>query len=134
MKSASSAAVAEPKEKVVAPVHAMDAQIDDLTDYIMKNCLWQFHSRSWDRLRQNEEILKKTKQILCGEPVDLSTNHDRCYWVDAVCMAEDFRADYAWMADLDKEQIASLMDGLYQRINYLTVGGSLNEELTDKNY
>nr|ABS28935.1 nitrogenase 3 delta subunit [nitrogen-fixing bacterium PRM1] len=133
MKSASASA-AVVKQKVEAPVHPMDAQIDELTDFIMKNCLWQSHSRSWDRERQNAEILKKTKELLCSEPVDLSTPHDRVYWVDAVCMAEDFRAHYPWINGLSKDEIASVMQGLKDRIDYLTITGSLNEELTDKHY
>nr|O68943.1 RecName: Full=Nitrogenase iron-iron protein delta chain; AltName: Full=Dinitrogenase 3 subunit delta; AltName: Full=Nitrogenase component I [Azorhizophilus paspali]AAC14329.1 dinitrogenase 3 delta subunit [Azorhizophilus paspali] len=131
--SAASASAAV-KQKVEAPVHPMDARIDELTDYIMKNCLWQFHSRSWDRERQNAEILKKTKELLCGEPVDLSTSHDRCYWVDAVCLADDYREHYPWINSMSKEELASLMQGLKDRMDYLTITGSLNEELSDKHY
>ena len=32
-------------------------RVDALMGYIMKHCLWQFHSRTWDRERQNREIL-----------------------------------------------------------------------------
>ena len=35
--------------------------------YITKHCLWQYNSRAWDRLVQNERILTKTKQLLRGE-------------------------------------------------------------------
>ncbi len=111
-----------------------EPEVEQLIDYIMKHCLWQFHSRSWDRERQNEEILKKTKQLLCGEPVDLSTPSDRCYWVDAVSMVDDFRVRYPWINDMSKDDLILLMEGLKKRLDYLTISGSLNEELTDKHY
>lgn len=112
----------------------MKDRIEQLVDYIMKKCLWQFHSRAWDRTRQNEGILTRTRQLLCDEPVDISTPDARCYWVDAVCLADAFRARYAWLADMSKDDIAVLMQGLHARIEYLTVTGSLNLELTDQKY
>ena len=37
----------------------MKDRIEQLVDYIMKWCLWQFHSRAWDREKQNEGISYK---------------------------------------------------------------------------
>lgn len=108
----------------------MKDKIEQLVDYIMKNCLWQFHSRAWDRERQNEEILKKTKQILCEEPLELETPYDKCYWADAVCLADGFKSKYSWINSMDKEEIKVLMQGLKERMDFLTIKGSLNEELT----
>ena len=50
----------------------MKDQVDQLVDYIMKWCLWQFNSRAWDRKDQNEGILTKTMQILCDEPLNMT--------------------------------------------------------------
>jgi Fe-only nitrogenase delta subunit len=100
----------------------------------MKNCLWQFHSRVWDRRRQNEGILSKATQILCGEEPSLETPEDRCYWVDAVCLTEAYKSLCPWIADLGTEEIRNLMQGLHERLDYLTITGSLNLELTDEHY
>jgi nitrogenase delta subunit len=108
----------------------MKDRIEQMVDYIMKKCLWQFHSRAWDRERQNQEILTKTMQILCEEPVELETPDDRCYWVDAVCLADGFKSRCSWLAAMDGEEIKILMQGLKDRIDFLTITGSLNEELT----
>jgi nitrogenase delta subunit len=112
----------------------MKDRVEQLVDYIMKKCLWQFHSRSWDRERQNEGILKKTMQILCEEPVEKETPEDKCHWVDAVCLAEGFKNKYSWLDLMNKEEIKLLMQGLKERMDYLTITGSLNEELTDPLY
>lgn len=109
-------------------------QIEQLTDYIMKNCLWQFHSRTWDRKTQNEGVLTKTTQLLCNERVDLETPADKCYWVDAVCLADAFKERFSWLSGLDKNEIKSVMKGLHEHLDYLTITGSLNLELTDQHY
>lgn len=112
----------------------MSDKIEQLVDYIMKHCLWQFHSRSWDREKQNEGILTKTMQILCEESVETATPADKCYWVDAVCLADAFKTRYPWVAAMEKAEIKLLMQGLKERIDYLTITGSLNAELTDPHY
>ncbi|MDF2926245.1 MAG: Fe-only nitrogenase, delta subunit [Paenibacillaceae bacterium] len=112
----------------------MKSRIAQLEDHIMKKCLWQFHSRAWDREKQNEGILTKTMQLLCGEPVEKETPADRCYWVDAVVLADAYKERFAWLSTLDKGEIKELMQGLKDRIDFLTITGSLNEELTVKQY
>lgn len=112
----------------------MKDKVEQLVDYIMKHCLWQFHSRAWDRERQNEGILTKTTQLLCEEPVETGTPADKCHWVDAVCLAEAFKSGYPWLAAMDKAEIKVLMQALKDRLDFLTITGSLNEELKDPRY
>jgi nitrogenase delta subunit len=109
-------------------------RIAQLEDYIMKNCLWQFHSRLWDRERQNREILLRTTQILCNQAAAHETLEDRCYWVDAVCLADAFKSRFPWIGELSVDEIASLMQGLKDRIDLITYKDSLNKELTDQHY
>jgi len=109
-------------------------KIAQLENYIMKKCLWQFNSRAWDRKDQNDNIFKKTEQLLCNERVELETPADRCYWVDAVCMVDAFKLNYPWITSLNKDEIKLLIHGLKERIDFLTITGSLNKELTDVNY
>ena len=107
---------------------------DLLVDYIMKKCLWQFHSRSWDRLRQNQNILGMTAQLLLDEPVDNTTPENKCYWVDAAVLAEAYRRRFPWLQDMSPDEIRSLMQSVHERLDFLTVNGSLNEELKDPHY
>lgn len=109
-------------------------RIEQLVDYIMKKCLWQFHSRAWDREKQNEGIITKTMQLLCGEPVETGTPTDRCHWVDAMCLADAFKERHKWLEGMEKEEIRQLMQGLKDRMDFLTIKGSLNEELNDPLY
>jgi len=111
-----------------------EEKVELMVDYIMKHCLWQFHSRNWDREKQNAGVLGKTRELLCEEAVTLETPADRCYWVDAMVLVEAWRARFAWLQNMTTEAIATLMDALHQRLNYLTITGSLNAELSDKRY
>ncbi|WP_028318405.1 Fe-only nitrogenase subunit delta [Desulfobulbus elongatus] len=112
----------------------MKERVEQMVDVIMKNCLWQFHSRAWDRRDQNEGILTKTMQLLCDERVVLETPADRCYWVDAVWLADEYRARFDWLSGLSKDDIKVLMKALHERMDFLMIDGSLNLELTDQHY
>ncbi|MEY8351721.1 Fe-only nitrogenase subunit delta [Lachnospiraceae bacterium 54-53] len=105
-----------------------------LLDYIMKKCLWQFHSRAWDRERQNLNIIQQTKQLLCGEPVKRDTPEERCYYVDASNLAENYKKYFPWVCEMDKADIERLMEELKERLDFLLITGSLNKELTDPLY
>ncbi len=112
----------------------MKERVEQLINYIMKHCLWQFHSRTWDRERQNREILTKTKEILCDESEKPAELLDRCHWVDAVVLARSYRQHYPWINSLNTTEIAALMKGVHERLDFLTITGSLNLELTDQHY
>ncbi|MGO9597047.1 MAG: Fe-only nitrogenase subunit delta [Isosphaeraceae bacterium] len=120
------------------PLANLDPQtrerVGQLENYIMRNCLWQFNSRGWDRRKQNAGVLGKTVQLLCGEEVDNPTPQDRCYWVDAVCLADAYRKLFPWLAELDNDGIKFLISELHKRMDWLTIDGSLNEELIVQNY
>jgi nitrogenase delta subunit len=113
---------------------SVDAQADQLVDFIMKNCLWQFHSRTWDRERQNREILTKTKEILCEENEEPADRLDRCYWVDAVVLARNYRLHFPWITTMDRAEITAVMQKVREKVDYQTITGSLNKELTDEHY
>jgi nitrogenase delta subunit len=109
-------------------------KVEQLVNYIMKWSLWQFNSREWDREKQNEEILKKTMQLLCDEPVENETPEDRYYWSEAMVLSNDFKTNFEWISQMNKKEIKKLIEDLKNRIDYLTITGSLNAELKVKRY
>ena len=109
-------------------------RVEALLDFIMKKCLWQFHSRSWDRERQNANIIQKTTQILCNEPIKNDSPEQRCYYVDAYYLAENYNQRFPWVSEIDKAELKKVMQGLKERLDYLLITGSLNKELTDPLY
>lgn len=123
-----------PQPKVTWTDELRDEYRELLLDHIMKKCLWQFHSRAWDRERQNEHILAMTTELLCGETLDPPTPEDRCYYVDAFDLARAYRNKFGWLADLSTDQIREVMAALKTKLDYVTIHGSLNAELTDAHY
>ena len=111
-----------------------DHYVEKVIDYIMRKCLWQFHSRAWDRERQNAGIMTQTTQILCGEQPDIESPENRCYWVDAVMMARGLTSENSWLETMGKDDIRELMAAVKKRLDFLTIHGSLNLELTDPKY
>lgn len=112
-----------------------DERVEVLIDYIMKHCLWQFHSRAWDRERQNREILGGAKRVLLGEPDEMPNDRlERCHWVDGVSLARAWRDSYPWVATLGASETKELVDAVHSRLDFLTITGSLNLELTDHQY
>lgn len=109
-------------------------KVGQLENYIMKNCLWQFNSRGWDRRKQNAGVMGKTTQLLCAEPVDISAPLEKCYWVDAVLLERNFSQHFPWLKAMPKDDIKALMQRLHARLDWLTIDGSLNLELKVVNY
>ncbi|MDR2755553.1 MAG: Fe-only nitrogenase subunit delta [Planctomycetaceae bacterium] len=107
---------------------------EELVNYIMKKCLWQFHSRTWDRKRQNEHILDMTARMIYGEEIKPTTPEEKCYWADAMCLMEAFNNHFGWLQKMDRAKKEAVMTALKDRIDFLTVTGSLNLELTDTHY
>jgi nitrogenase delta subunit len=145
-----SAVLSKPAKKPAASTHKYDIlyktdPLDDadaqtkervalLLSYIMKHCLWQFNSRGWDRRKQSAGVLGKTAQLLCNEAVENPTRLEQCYWVDAVLLDRAYRERFPWITTLSKDEVKTLIGRLHAHLDWLTIDGSLNLELSVKNY
>ena len=109
-------------------------RVEILLNFIMKKCLWQFHSRAWDRERQNANIIMQTTRLLCDEPFDDMTPEERCYYVDAVYLADNYKKLFPWVTEVEKIELKKIMQNLKERLDYLLITGSLNAELKDPLY
>ena len=113
---------------------ALNEQVDLMTDYIMKWYLWQFHSRAWDRERQNAGILGMLSAVLCGEKPAFESKDDPCYFADATIMARDFKHNFPWLAELSKNEIKETVAALKENMDRLCITDSLNKELRNPQY
>jgi nitrogenase delta subunit len=120
---------------VIMDKNMAEEKMAQLEWYITKHCLWQFNSRGWDRLIQNERILTKTKQLLCGENAkDDDSTADRYYWSEAKTLESAFKRYFLWIEETSKEDMAQIMQLLKDKLDYTMVNGSLNLELTKQQY
>lgn len=111
----------------------LDSKKNTLMDYIMKNCLWQFNSRAWDRELQNENIIKKATQLLCHESPEKSTPADRCYWAEAKQLVDEWQC-FPWLSKMTATDTKCMMGKLKNDLDSQLITNSLNEELNDPNY
>lgn len=112
-----------------------EEKMSQLEWYITKHSLWQYNSRGWDREIQNERILTKTRQILCGEPArEDDTLADKYYWSEAMTLADAYRRYFPWLEETSKEDIAQIMQLLKEKMDYTMIKGSLNKELVKDQY
>jgi nitrogenase delta subunit len=112
-----------------------EEKMSQLEWYITKHCLWQYNSRGWDREIQNERILGKTKQILCGENArEDDSTADKYYWSEAMTLTGAFKRYFPWLEETSKEDITVIMHMLKEKMDYTMIKGSLNVELTKEQY
>lgn len=112
----------------------MDEKIEQLVGHIQERCLWQFFSRSWDREENIDGILTKAAEILNSEESKMETTADRCFHADARILVADFRSRFPWIKDIGREEVKSLLEGVKERMRYITISHSMNEELHQHNY
>ena len=87
-------------------------QIDLLFGYVQERCLWQFHSRSWDR--QKTSTASSPRRPTCCT-ASTPKNHapmDRMFYADAKTMVDDFKERFPWILDLEPTKVTELMAGL----------------------
>jgi vanadium nitrogenase delta subunit len=112
----------------------MDARAEELFEYVQERCLWQFHSRSWDRRENIEGVITKTIELLEGKTPDTTEPKDRCFVADARILVVDFRSRFPWIKEAGAEEIRSLMDQLCHLLIEATIINSKNRELEHNLY
>jgi len=112
----------------------MDARTEELFDYVQERCLWQFHSRTWDRRENIEGIIAKATELLQGQTLEASNSNERCFIADARIMVSDFRARFPWIKEAGAEEIRTLMGQLSQLLIDSTITHSKNRELEHRLY
>ncbi|MFM2482402.1 V-containing nitrogenase subunit delta [Celerinatantimonas sp. YJH-8] len=112
----------------------METRVDELFNFIQKNCLWQFFSRTWDREENINNILAQAEQILLGLEVKVETPSERCFSADARSLVSDFRHYFPWIKDVNAEEIKSMFSELKDRLIDITITHSRNRELNNKLY
>lgn len=112
----------------------MGSRLDDLFDYVQERCLWQFHSRTWDRSENIDGIIAKAVDLLTGREPVAETPTERCFVADAKIMVADFRSRFPWIREADEAEITELLRGLRDRLTDLAITRSRNHELTHTLY
>jgi len=112
----------------------MQERIEELSLFIQERCLWQFHSRSWDREENINGVLNKVAEILTGEKVALETLQDKCYYADARILVLEIKDRLPWLDEIDGSELKTVIAGVKEKLLDITVTRSLNAELRVPGY
>ena len=107
----------------------MKDRSEELTAYIQERCLWQFHSRAWDREENINGVLKKTAELLTGEQVVLETLTDRGFYADAKLLADQMKTRFSWLSEMDNAQKKAVLESVREKLIGIAITNSLNGEL-----
>ncbi|MGH1395350.1 MAG: nitrogenase vanadium-iron protein, alpha chain [Trichormus sp.] len=107
----------------------LSGQVQSITTYIQERCLWQFHSRAWDREENINGVIKKATELLNGEKSSQETLTDKLYYADAKILVSELKRNLPWIKDLNKAQVKSVLETVKQNLVGIAISGSLNGEL-----
>ncbi len=112
----------------------MDEKAQAVYGYIMERCLWQFFSRSWDRERNINGIMKNVALLYSNREVSKETNLDKCYYADARILLDQLMEKFSWFSELSSREVHEIADKVTEKLLILSVTNSLNAERTQEHY
>ena len=112
----------------------MNEKVEAVVEYIQKNCLWQFFSRSWDRADNIDGILTKAGKFLRGNlPLKKPLQINAGLQTQKILIAE-LKVKIPWFASADKKEVKEILNGVKERMREIAIDKSKNEELKIPNY
>lgn len=109
----------------------MDERAKQLSEFVFERCLWQFHSRAWDREENINGILGVVTDLLIDQPDKISkeTLIDKCFYADGKVLADEFNEKFPWLKDVSTEDKKALIEDVKKKVTEIAVDKSRNEEL-----
>ncbi|MEH1906261.1 V-containing nitrogenase subunit delta, partial [Nostoc sp.] len=128
----------QPQAKEVAPQVQLQAKeiasyiqerAAEVTKLIQERCLWQFHSRAWDREENINGVLNMAAQILTGEKVVLETLSHRGFYADAKILSADLEIRFSWLNSMENSQKKAVLESVKAMLIDIVITKSKNGEL-----
>lgn len=107
----------------------MKDRAEELFSFIQKRYLWQFHSRSWDRVENINGILGQAADLLIGKEVVAETPKDRGFYADSKLLVSEATSRLPWINELSSDEKIELITSVKEKLLEVTVTKSLNGEL-----
>lgn len=109
----------------------MEKKIDEILEFIQERCLWQFHSREWDRTENINGIFGMLPKLLAGEKIsakDLEPK-DKCHYADAKILADQLSEKFSYIKEIDEKEKNELLSGVKDKLIDVAITKCRNEEL-----
>lgn len=109
----------------------MEKKVDEILEFIMERCLWQFHSREWDRTENINGIFGMLPKLLAGEKIsakDLEPK-DKCHYADAKILSDQLIEKFSYIKDMSASEKDELLNGVKAKLVDVSITKCRNEEL-----
>ena len=107
----------------------MTDKAKEIFDYIQQRCLWQTHSREWDRRNNIEGVMDRVKALLTNEEIINNTLLEKAYYADAKVLVSQLEEHIAWIKEAKNEEITSALDGAKDELFRVFIDKCLNGEI-----
>lgn len=109
----------------------MEKKIDEILEFIQERCLWQFHSREWDRTDNINGIFDVLSKVLNGEKVDLKdvTLQKKCFYADGRILADQLIERFSFIKEMNESEKSELLSGVKDKLVNVAITKCRNEEL-----
>ncbi|MHC1682762.1 MAG: Fe-only/vanadium nitrogenase subunit delta [Clostridiaceae bacterium] len=108
----------------------MKDKTEELFSFIQKHYLWQFHSRTWDRVENINGIMSQAADLLNGKEVIAETPKDKGFHADSKLLVSEVTSKLPWIKELSSDEKSELIESVKEKLLEVTVTKSLNGELT----
>ena len=112
----------------------MDKKAYEVFLYLQERCLWQFHSRAWDREDNISNIKTDIMKLLVDKKINNETLIDKCHYADARILADDLKRRFPWLMEMSETERNQILSDGFDKLFDVTVTHSLNAELNNENY
>ena len=108
---------------------AMQEKVNEILSHIQERCLWQFHSRTWDREQNINGVLNDVAKMLTGEAVVAETPMEKSFYADAKILVEQIKEKFSWINEMGDSEKKEIIEAIKAKLIDITVTKSLNGEL-----
>ncbi|MBC2582795.1 Fe-only/vanadium nitrogenase subunit delta [Clostridium sp. DJ247] len=107
----------------------MKEKADEIISFIQERCLWQFHSRAWDREENINGTMDNVAKLLTGETVVAETKQEKCAYADAKVLTDQIKEKFSWVNELEAGQKKELVEAVKAKLTDIVITKCLNGEI-----
>lgn len=109
----------------------MGNKVDEITEFIMERCLWQFHSREWDRTDNINGIFNMLTKVINDEKVNTEdvTLQEKCFYADAKILVDQLKEKFSYLTEMDENEKTQLFNDVKDKLVDVVITKCRNEEL-----
>ncbi|AGK98262.1 Fe-only/vanadium nitrogenase subunit delta [Clostridium pasteurianum] len=109
----------------------MEKKIDEILEFIQERCLWQFHSREWDRTENINGVFDLLPKLLAGEKISTKELEpkEKCFYADAKILSDQLQERFSFVKEMDEKEKSELLSGVKEKLVDVAITKCRNEEL-----